>query len=157
MKKNTVIACVLSIFLALGIGFAGSSVTISEIPTWYATLTKPMLNPPAWVFGPVWMLLYILMGVASGTVWQYKKKKTAQVFLGIYGISLIANFLWSYVFFGLHLLGHAVVIVVALWLLILALIAVSWKFHRLSAYLLIPYLLWVSFASYLNIQIYLLN
>jgi len=157
MKKSAWLICLLSIVIALGIGFAGAFFTTPQIATWYATLVKPALNPPAWIFGPVWTLLYILMGVASYLIWEKRKQQGAKTFLIAYVVSLILNFLWSLVFFGGHQTLAAAVIVILLWGTIVGLIITAMKIDKLASYLLIPYLLWVSFATYLNIAIFLLN
>ena len=145
-------------------GLFGSLFTAPEIPTWYATLAKPALNPPGWIFGPVWTLLYALMGIAAYIVWeQYaktkvKKRKKAIAFaLWIFAAQLALNTTWSIVFFGLHNPAWAFADLVAMWLLILATIYLFRPIAKPAAYLLIPYILWVTFAGYLNFSIWLLN
>lgn len=138
------------------IGFAGGLVTTPSIPTWYADLQKPFFNPPNWVFGPVWTTLYLLMGIALYRIWVSKKKSTdkaSHAFLTQLGL----NFLWSYVFFGLHMPWAAVIIIAALWGYIFYTIRLFKPIDKLAAYLLIPYLLWVTFASILNFSVALLN
>jgi translocator protein len=147
----------ISLLICLGVGFAGSYFTISEIPTWYASLNKPFFNPPNWVFGPVWTTLYILMGISIVLVLEKSPKAKKNYFLTIFGIQLLLNFLWSVVFFGAHQPLLAFVIIVALWVNILALIVLFYKYSHPSAYMLVPYLLWVSFASILNLAIIILN
>lgn len=158
MKIRDAGALILSILLAEAAGAVGALLTAPAIPTWYAALNKPALNPPAWVFGPVWTTLYLLMGIAAFLIWRrWGKHPGAKVALVIYAIQLFLNAIWSPVFFGLRAPGAALVIIVLLWVAIITTIV---KFHpiaRVAAYLLIPYLMWVSFASYLNFSIWLLN
>ena len=147
----TVIGCEL-------VGIAGTPFTISAIPTWYANLQKPFFAPPNWLFGPVWTLLYLLMGVAFYLIWKlgWHKQKVSQA--GKYFLLQLAlNFFWSPIFFGLKnpLLG--LVVIVAMWLAIVVTIKKFYPLSQLAAYLLIPYLLWVSFATLLNAAIVLLN
>lgn len=138
------------VFLCLFVGMAGSFFTVSQIPGWYAGLNKPVFSPPNWVFAPVWTTLYVLMGVAAGLAW---KGKGRQYFL----IQLVFNFLWSLVFFTFHQIGLALIVIVILWVLILKTILEFKKISKLAAELLIPYLLWVSFASLLNLAVAILN
>lgn len=140
------------------VGILSTPFTLAAIPTWYAGLQKPFFSPPNWVFGPVWTILYCLMGISVFLIWRggFKKKQIKRG-LGYFFIQLFLNFLWSPLFFGLHspLLG-LFDIMALLFFLVLTIIS----FYRLSkaaAYLLIPYLLWVSFATLLNISIEVLN
>ncbi|HEY5221314.1 MAG TPA: TspO/MBR family protein [Candidatus Paceibacterota bacterium] len=139
-------------------GIIGSIFTVSAIPTWYATLAKPALNPPAWVFGPVWTTLYLLMGIAVFLVWRKgwdsKGVKTA---LSLFAIQLILNALWSIIFFGLHSPAWALVDIITMWIAIVATIVAFAKTSRPAAWLLVSYILWVSFALYLNYSIWRLN
>lgn len=139
-------------------GIIGSIFTASSIPGWYAGLVKPSFNPPGWVFAPVWTILYALMGIAAYLVYQKRQgRKDVGRALAVFAAQLVLNTLWSIVFFGAHLIFGAVMVIVLLWLLILVTI---WLFSRISkaaAYLLVPYILWVSFASVLNISLYVLN
>lgn len=139
-------------------GIVGSVFTPAAIPTWYAALQKPALNPPGWIFGPVWVILYALMGVAAFLVWQKRgRKKTVRRALIIFGTQLIFNAAWSILFFGLHWPGAALADIILLWLGIVATIFVFAKISRPAAWLLVPYILWVSFAAYLNYAIFVLN
>jgi benzodiazapine receptor len=139
-------------------GIIGSLFTFSAIPTWYATLTKPALNPPSWVFGPVWTTLYLLMGVSAFLVWQKGwARKDVKIALSVYVLQLVLNALWSIVFFGMQNPGLALVNIVLLFASIVWTMVLFFKISRPAMYLLIPYILWVSFASYLNYAIYALN
>lgn len=149
---------VASVLLAQAAGGVGAFFTAPAIPTWYATLNKPALNPPSWVFGPVWTTLYLLMGIAAFLVWRkWGKDPRVKAALAAYLLQLILNAIWSPIFFGLQAPGAAFVIIVLLWLAIVATIVKFYPIARMAAYLLIPYLLWVGFASYLNFSIWRLN
>jgi len=164
MKLNNLFKLVIAIAVSELVGVIGSLFTVSAIPTWYAGLVKPALNPPAWVFGPAWTTLYALMGIAAFLIWSsYAKasegqaKRQIKIALGVFGIQLFLNAIWSIIFFGLHSPGWALVDIVLLWLAIVWTMVVFYKISRPAAYLLVPYLLWVSFASYLNYAIWVLN
>lgn len=152
-KAAIIIGSILVSFIAGGIG---SLATIPNIPSWYAGLDKPPLLPPNWVFGPVWTLLYILMGIALALVILHKSKDKKSAYI-LFGVQLLLNALWSVVFFGVHLpwLG-AVIILMLLGILIIT----TRKFRRLvpaTLWLLLPYIAWVCFATYLNIGVAVLN
>ena len=139
-------------------GIVGSFFTVSAIPNWYAMLAKPELNPPSWIFGPVWITLYALMGIAAFLVWkQGWEKKEVKVALGIFGIQLFLNGIWSIMFFGLQNPGLALINIVLLLFAIIWTMIVFYKISKSATYLLIPYIFWVSFATYLNYAIWLLN
>lgn len=152
----------LKLFLAIGAslsaGAIGSVFTARAVPTWYAGLVQPALNPPAWVFGPVWTVLYILMGIAAFWIWRNGwNRKNVRVALGVFGVQLLLNVAWSMIFFGLQRPGWALVSIVILWLAIVWTMVLFYKISRPAAYLLAPYLLWVTFASYLDYSIWMLN
>ncbi|OGE33683.1 TspO protein [Candidatus Daviesbacteria bacterium RIFCSPHIGHO2_02_FULL_36_13] len=150
MPKN-LLKLIFSIGICLGAGVLGSFFTISSIPTWYVTLNKPFFSPPNWVFGPVWTILYILMGYSLYLVW--KKKKVPSIFW----IQLILNASWSIIFFGMKSPSLALINIAVLWIAIVLTIKSFYKINKLAAYLLYPYLAWVSFASILNYSIWILN
>lgn len=151
MKKQNIRQLLLSIIACQVAGFVGSLFTVGALPVWYAGLTKPSFNPPGWVFGPVWTTLYILMGISLYLV--RTKKNAVNLFL----IHLVVNAGWSIVFFGLHSILGGVVALLMLWGFIVYLIRLFYRINRTAAYLLIPYLVWVSFAGVLNVSILLLN
>jgi len=153
MKKYA--ALIVSILIAYAVAFLGSLVTTPSIANWYATLNKPSFNPPNYLFGPVWTLLFTLMAISAYLVWRKQKKITAE--LKIYGVQLGLNFLWSYLFFGLQRPGLALFEILLLWIFIALTITKFYKVDKLAAYLLIPYILWVSFAVFLNYSIVTLN
>jgi len=156
MKLGDYLALTSFILFSLLAGFFGSLFTMDQIGSWYATLTKPSWTPPNWVFGPVWTTLYVLMGVAAYLVSRSKKLGKSLV-LWLFFAHLIVNALWSIVFFRLHELLLAFLIIVLLWALIVILMRLYWRYSRVATYLMIPYLLWVSYASTLNLGILFLN
>ncbi len=138
---------------------------------WYDMLYKPALNPPDWVFSPAWTILYILMGIAAFLIWkEYSKltlsgveglvstgRKQIRIALAIFGIQLFLNIIWSIIFFTFHSPFWAFVDLIALWLAIVITIFYFYKISKPAAWLLIPYILWVTFAGYLNYSIWVLN
>jgi translocator protein len=151
MKTNDVVKLAVAIAVSEAVGMIGSVFTVPSISGWYAGLVKPALAPPNWVFGPVWTTLFALMGIAAFFVWKKGLgRKDVKIALGIFGGQLVLNLLWSIIFFGMHSPGGALVEIFFLWLAILATIIAFRKISRFSAWLLVPYLLWVSFAAYLN-------
>lgn len=148
----------ISIFVAEFIGFIGSIFTLESIPTWYVGVIKPSFSPPNWIFGPVWTTLYLLMGIAAFLIWQKGlDRKDVRSALWVYRIQLILNFLWSLIFFRWHSIGGALVEILVLWIMIAANIFVFYKISKPAGYLLLPYILWVSFAAFLNYSIWTLN
>jgi len=139
-------------------GFIGSFGTASSISTWYTFLVKPSFNPPNYLFGPVWTVLYSMMGVSLYLIWEkgYEKQEIKNA-VNIFLIHLGVNALWSIIFFSYRELGWALFTIVILWGMIIYLIKIFWKIDRRAAYLLTPYLLWVSFATLLNYSIWMLN
>lgn len=153
---------VLKLIVAIAVselaGIVGSFFTTPSIPGWYSILTKSPLNPPSWVFGPVWTTLFALMGIAAFLVWKKGlDRKDVKIALGIFLGQLVLNTFWSIIFFGLHSPGGAFVEIIFLWLAILTTIIAFAKISKLAAWLLVPYIGWVSFATYLNYSIYALN
>jgi len=147
---------VYSLIICLSAGIIGSFFTSSSIPIWYTALNKPFFNPPNWIFGPVWTLLYVLMGISLYIVWTkgFKKNKEAIIW---FAAQLILNILWSILFFGLKSPLLAFVEIILLWIAILITLIKFYKVSKQSAYLLIPYLAWVGFAAILNFSIFYLN
>ena len=154
MKKGAKLS--VSILLPLIIGGISGYYTASNIQSWYVTLIKPSFNPPNYLFGPVWTSLYIIMGISFYMIWSSTKSNKNKL-IGIYLFQLVLNFLWSFIFFKYHAIGIAAIEIVFLWLSILTMIIMFYKNNKWAAFINIPYLLWVSFASVLNISIYLLN
>ncbi len=153
---------ILKFVIAVGItllaGFIGSVFTAEGVSTWYPALVKPALTPPNWIFGPVWTLLYILIGAAAGLIWQYGIYRKTVINAGsIFVLQLFLNASWSVVFFYIQSPGWAFLNLLALWAVIVWMIAAFARLSRLAAWLLVPYLLWVSYAGYLNLAIWWLN
>jgi len=147
-----------SISICLMTGLVGSALTMDSVKTWYAELSKPSFNPPDWAFGVVWPILYAMMGVAAFLIWRKGiGSRQVRVALGLFVLQLILNGIWTPIFFGLHMMGLALAEMILLWLAILATIVNFWKISKPAAYLLIPYILWVSFAIALNAALWHLN
>jgi benzodiazapine receptor len=158
MKLNSFFKLICTIIICELAGIIGSFFTFSAIPTWYVTLAKPALNPPSWVFGPVWTTLYALMGISAFLVWKKGlDRQDVRKALYVFGFQLVLNSLWSIVFFGLHSPAWALVNIIAMWLAIIWTMILFYKISKPAMYLLVPYILWVSFATYLNYSIWMLN
>ncbi len=158
MSRQNLLRIVLSVVVCLLVGFLSSFATQSSVTTWYTTLNKPSFNPPNWIFAPVWTVLYILMGIAVGIVWNrgfyHKWVKTA---IYHFCFQLVLNGMWSIVFFGMQKVFWALLVIVAL--LILIAFTIKWFkiVDRRAAILMYPYLIWVAFATVLNFSIWQLN
>ncbi|KQB38511.1 Tryptophan-rich sensory protein [Flavobacterium aquidurense] len=141
------------------VGYSASVVTRPSVETWYPTIIKPVFNPPNWIFMPVWTLLYILMAVAAGLVWDKIKEQNEEVkkALGFFLIQLTLNAIWSYIFFGLKNPMLALIEIALLWLMIYETYLKFIKINKTAGYLLIPYMAWVAFAGILNASIWWLN
>lgn len=148
---------IISISIPLLIGFAGSFFTSSSVSTWYTTLNKPTFNPPGWIFGPVWTLLYIMIWVSFYFVWKVDFKKKNKQAIGIYSLQLFLNLIWSFLFFWLRNPFASLIEIIILWCAILANMIVFYRIEKTAGLLLLPYLLWVSFAMILNYSIFALN
>lgn len=152
--KN-VIVLVVFVLGCLTVGAVSGLATTGGLKEWYPALIKPSFNPPNWIFGPVWSLLYGMMGVSLFLVW--KKVGFSLLPFSVFFIQITLNFFWSFLFFKFHLLGWSLVEIVVLWAFILLTIIVFYKISHVAAYLLVPYLLWVSFATLLNATFFRLN
>lgn len=155
-KISDAIVLAIAIIIPLLAGFIGSLYTTPNIAGWYANLSKPTFNPPNYLFGPVWTILFLLMGTASFVIYKQKTKLKTQA-LKLYFAQLILNTMWSVVFFGAQNPLGGFLVIVALWLEIAYTMDVFYKINKLSGYLFVPYFLWVSFAMILNFSIYILN
>lgn len=156
---NKYVKIIIAVSVCLAVGYLSSIVTQSSIETWYPTIEKPSFNPPNWIFAPVWTLLFIAMGISAGLVWDKLESDTELVKKGLlfFAIQLAFNALWSYLFFGLHNVLLASIEIVLLLLLIYETFLIFKKIDKNASYLLIPYMLWVGFATILTISIYVLN
>jgi len=149
---------IFSVSVCLLTGFLGSFTTMDSVSTWYAELSKPSFNPPDWAFGVVWPILYVMMGVSAFLIWNKGiGSKQAKVALGLFVFQLVLNGLWTPIFFGLHMTGLALAEIILLWIAILMTILAFWRISKAATYLLIPYILWVSFAIALNAALWHLN
>jgi translocator protein len=153
---NNTIKLIISIIIPQAVGGLGALVTVSSVESWYQTINKPSFTPPSWVFGPAWTTLYLLMGIALFLIWKsnHPMKKTA---LWLFGIQLFLNGIWSPAFFGLESPILGLVVIVPLWIMIVVCIKVFFPINKAASYLMVPYLLWVSFATALNAAIWYLN
>lgn len=154
----SVIRLLISILLVQLIGFFGSLFNNSKSFIWYFGLTKPELTPASWIFPIIWIILYLLIGISLYMIWRLNENITfKRNILIIFSIHLLLNILWSFIFFGLNEILFSVIIILILWFFIFINIMQISKVSAIASALLIPYLLWVSFAIYLNISIYILN
>lgn len=156
---NKITKIIIALIICLTVGYSASLVTRPSVESWYPTITKPIFNPPNWIFMPVWTFLYILMAVAAGLVWDKIKEQNEEVkkALGFFLIQLTLNAIWSYLFFGLKNPMLALIEIAILWLMIYETYLKFIKINKIAGYLLIPYLAWVGFATVLNAIIWWLN
>ncbi|MFA5125974.1 MAG: TspO/MBR family protein [archaeon] len=160
MNKGKALTLIFFVIACEIIGALGSIFTIPNIPVWYASLTKPFFSPPNWLFAPAWTILFLLMGIALYLIWESKGKKVVRerkIALSWFAIQFALNVLWSFLFFGMQSAFLGFVGIVFLWLSIIITILSFYKVNKKAAYLLIPYILWVSFATVLNYSIMILN
>ena len=153
-----IVRLICSVSVCLLTGFLGSLATRNSITSWYAQLARPSFTPPDWAFGVVWPALYVIMGISAFLIWNKGlKRRKVKIALGIFVLQLALNGLWTPIFFSLHLIGLALVEIVMLWVFILLTILTFWRLSKTAALLLLPYILWVSFAVVLNTSLFLLN
>lgn len=158
MLKINYYKFITSVIICQLAGIIGSFFTISSVSSWYLTLNKPIFNPPSWIFGPVWITLYLLMGISLYIVWDKGiTNKQSKIAVSIFAVQLVLNSLWSIIFFGLKNPLLAFIEIIILWIAILLSIKYFYKISKKASYLLIPYILWVSFAAILNFSIFYLN
>jgi translocator protein len=157
MKKINIGKLSISIIIPLMAGFLGSFFTGPAVKTWYLDINRPVWNPPSWVFAPVWTTLFILMGIALYLVWSAKMSNKVRWALKMFSAQLVLNILWSLFFFGMQNFWMAFGEIVVLWIAIALTIVDFAKVNKTAAWLLVPYILWVSFASILNFTIAFLN
>lgn len=157
LRRSEWPALVTCIALPLMVGAVSGFATSRSVDIWYAALDKPSFNPPNALFGPVWSVLYALMGVTLFLLWRSPSSRDRTRALTAFGVQLALNFAWSFLFFRFHLVSAAFVEILLLWAGIMAMIALSARVKPVSAWLQAPYLLWVSFAAVLNGAIRALN
>ncbi len=146
-----------ALLLTVGLGAISGIFTAGEITGWYAELQKPSFNPPNGLFGPVWTILYILMGISFYIIWNKPVSKEKNTALTLFILQLLLNFCWSFIFFKQHQLGFALVEIIALWIGIVMTMIWFSKFSLTALWLLVPYIIWVSFATLLTEAIWKLN
>ena len=157
MKSIDFKSLLICLAIPLSAGATAGFATATSIDSWYARLNKPSFNPPNYLFGPVWTILYILMGISLYIIWKAPKNKFRNHALWVFGIQLILNFSWSFIFFKYKEINLALIEIIFVWLSVLTMIIVFWKVKKNASYLQLPYLLWVSFATILNFAIWKLN
>ncbi len=158
MKPSNFFKFIIAIVVSQLAGIIGAFFTTPSIPGWYADIVKPSFNPPAWVFGPVWTTLFALMGIAAFLVWKKGlERRDVKIALAIFLAQLILNTLWSILFFGMQSPSGAFIEILFLWSAIVATMITFYKISKPAAWLLLPYIAWVSFAAYLNFSIWMLN
>jgi len=157
-RTRDVLKLIVSLVACQCAGLVGSIFTTPAIPTWYAALEKPPFTPPNWLFAPAWFTLYLLMGIAAFVIWRRGlSQKGVKSALAIFLVQLVLNALWSVVFFGLKSPLAGVIAIVVLWVAVLFVILKFFKLSTPAGVLLLPYILWVTFAAVLNISIWILN
>jgi len=152
--QESVLGAIVAFVLTFGAAFVGSRFPVDE---WYTALSKPSWNPPNWLFGPVWSVLYLLMAVSAWLVWREAGIPGAILPLSIFLLQLVLNAAWSWLFFGSHELLIAFIEILGLWVAILVTIILFWRMYALSGVFLLPYLAWVTFAAFLNFTLWRLN
>ena len=159
MKIKNPCQLLMAILLCQSAGIIGMLTNAESLSVWYTTIQKPSFNPPGWIFGPVWILLYLLMGMSLYLVWQKRahEKKKIETAVKVFLFQLILNAIWSPLFFSFHSIGGALIDIIALWMSIIATIFLFAKINQKAAWLLAPYILWVTFALILNTSIWILN
>lgn len=154
--KSLLVKILISTITTLTLGIASGFSTIQSIKDWYQFLIKPSFNPPNWIFGPVWTILYVMMGISLAMIWHASHIQKNRAIL-LFTIQFIFNLAWSFLFFNCHLLGIAFVEILLMGYFIVSTIISFYKINKVAAYLLIPYLCWVCFATVLNGTIWFLN
>ena len=154
--KNTKIYAI-GALIALAVGVLSGILTRGSMQLYTDMITKPPLSPPGWLFPVVWTILYILMGVGAAMIWSETPGAARSRGLNLYVAQLVVNFFWSLIFFNGQAYGFAALWLILLWVLVFLMILQFWKINKTAAYLQIPYLLWLSFAAYLNIAVWLIN
>jgi tryptophan-rich sensory protein len=158
MKIKSIAKLILAIVVCQVAGAIGSIFTFSSIPTWYATINKPSFTPPNWLFGPVWITLYTLMGISLYLIWNKGlENKEVKSSLFIFSAQLVLNALWSILFFGLKFPFYAFIEIIILWIAIVVTIFKFYKISKNAGLILLPYIIWVSIALTLNFYVWILN
>jgi tryptophan-rich sensory protein len=157
INKTNFLALFIALATPLLLGFLSGIVTKDSIPLWFNQLNKPWFNPPSWLFGPVWTILYIMMGYSSYLIYLHLPDRQAKKGIMIYSVQLFLNFMWSILFFGLRNPKLALMEIMLMWIAIVITIFYFSKTSKRASWLLVPYISWVSFATILNYFMYQLN
>jgi len=157
MNKSQFFKLLASLALPLGLGAIAGLFTADAVPEWYETLNRPSFNPPNWLFGPVWTTLYIYLGISLFLIWKQSASKERNLAIFVFLLQQALNFGWSFIFFYFNLIGFALIEIILLWISIVIMIVLFYKIKPMAAYINIPYLIWVTFATILNASYYLLN
>jgi len=157
IKPSTIITFVVCLAIPLAVGSIAGIATADAIKSWYAGLAKPAFNPPGSLFGPVWTLLYILMGISLFLIWRAPRGMARTRALWVFAIQLALNFAWSFLFFSFHQIGWAFAEILLIWIAVLTMILLFARVNKTAALIQIPYILWVSFASVLNGTVWWIN
>lgn len=155
---NNVVKFIIAVAIPLLVGSLSGFFTVTGVESWYQTIEKPSWNPPNWIFGPVWTTLYIMIGIALFLVWKEDtSEELKKIAFNLFAVQLILNFFWSFIFFTQQQPGWALVEIIAMWFFILMTIFAFAQVNKTAAWLLVPYISWVSFAIILNYTIWQLN
>ncbi len=157
MNKSQIFKLLASLALPLGLGSIAGLFTADAVPEWYETLNRPSFNPPNWIFGPVWTTLYIFMGISLFLIWKQNASKGRNLAIFVFLLQLALNFGWSFIFFYFNMISFALIEIIFLWITIVIMLVLFYRIKPMAAYINIPYLLWVTFATILNASYYLLN
>jgi tryptophan-rich sensory protein len=157
MNKSQIFKLLVSLALPLGLGAIAGLFTAEAVPEWYETLNRPSFNPPNWLFGPVWTILYILLGISLFLIWKQSASKERNLAIFVFLLQQALNFGWSFIFFYFNMIGLALIEIILLWISIIIMLVLFYKIKPMAAYINIPYLIWVTFATILNAGYYLLN
>ncbi|WP_338793384.1 TspO/MBR family protein [Bernardetia sp. MNP-M8] len=167
-RKSFIIKALILVIICEVIGIVAGLATAEGVTSWFQTIEKPFFNPPGWLFAPVWTLLYFLMGISAALVWHKgtdngkeqifeMNNNKVRIALGLFAVQLILNFCWSFIFFKHHLLFFAFIEIITLLTFIILTTIHFYRIHKIAGLLMIPYILWVSFASVLNFSLWWLN
>jgi translocator protein len=157
MNATNILKLIVSLALPLAVGGIAGIFTAQAVPEWYASLNRPSFGPPNWLFGPVWTVLYILMGISLFLVWKMEPSRERNLALIVFALQLLLNFGWSFLFFYFKMIGFALIEIIFLWIGIVVMLVVFYKIKPIAAYINLPYFFWVSFAAILNSAYYLMN
>ncbi len=155
---NNTLKLIIAIAIPLIVGGTSGFFTATGVESWYQTIARPTWNPPGWIFGPVWTTLYVMMGISLFLVWKEDTSvELKKIGIALFAVQLVLNFFWSFIFFNQHQIGWALVEIAAMWVFILLTIFAFAQVNKAAAWLLVPYISWVSFATILNYTIWQLN